>query len=147
MPTERTYLISVHRRVFLTRVSTISPTKVKGSATCLLRGWCGQVQLIKWGYRWKTRNGKKAILGDLRFFFLVNEKKPRLYFRGVISTHVLVVWRLTIPPRVQFLLWLFPKNKLLTRNNLSIRKKVDDQSCLFCIYLETIHHFLTVIAK
>ena len=46
-------------------------------------------------------------------------------FRGVIPLYVQC---LKIPPRVHFFLWLFSKNKLLTRDNMSIRRKVDDQS-------------------
>jgi hypothetical protein len=61
-------------------------------------------------------------------------------FRGVTLVYVPVVWSLMIPPRVHFFLWLLPKNKLLTRDNLEKRRRVDDNTCLFCNELETVHH-------
>jgi hypothetical protein len=39
-------------------------------------------------------------------------------------------------------LWLIANYKVLTRDNLSKRKHVDDVSCLFCAELETVHHLL-----
>jgi len=33
----------------------------------------------------------------------------------------------------------YQKNKTLTRDNLSIRKKLDDMSCLFCSEHESVH--------
>ena len=36
-------------------------------------------------------------------------------FRGVIPVFEPSVWKLNIPPRVQFFLWLLSKNRLLTR--------------------------------
>lgn len=48
---------------------------------------------------------------------------------------------LKIAPRVQHFLWLLRKNKLLTRDNLNKRRKVEDLSYLFCNELESIHHF------
>jgi hypothetical protein len=44
------------------------------------------------------------------------------------------------PPRVHFFLWLLSKNKLLTRDNLGKRRRVDDKTCLFCNELESVHH-------
>lgn len=44
-------------------------------------------------------------------------------FRGILPVYVPAVWNLKIPPRVHFFLWLLSKNKLLTRDNLSLRKK------------------------
>jgi len=49
-----------------------------------------------------------------------------------MPVHVPHVWNLKIPPRVQFFLCLLSKSKVLTRDNLSVRRKVDDMSCLFC---------------
>ena len=51
---------------------------------------------------------------------------------GIMPVHVPHVWNLKIPPRVQFFLCLLSKSKVLTRDNLSVRRKVDDMSCLFC---------------
>lgn len=50
------------------------------------------------------------------------------------------VWNLKIPPRVQFFLCLLSKSKVLTRDNLSVRKKVDDMTCLFCEENEHVGH-------
>ena len=41
---------------------------------------------------------------------------------------------------MHFFLWLLAKNKLLTRDNLNIRKKLDDVNCLFCSENESAHH-------
>ena len=70
-------------------------------------------------------------------------------FRGVIPVHVSAVWPLKIPPRVHFFLWLLAKNKVLTRDNLSLRRKVEDESCLFCNEKESVFHlfFDCVVAK
>ena len=50
------------------------------------------------------------------------------------------IWKLPIPPRVQFFLWLLFKNKLLTRNNLAKRRTVNDNTCLLCSEKESINH-------
>jgi len=42
--------------------------------------------------------------------------------RGVVLQFVSSVWNITIPPRVQFFLWLLSKNILLTRDNLAKRR-------------------------
>ena len=62
---------------------------------------------------------------------------------------LLLIWHLKIPPRIHFFLWLLSKNEILTRDNLSLRRKVDDQSCLFCMENESVHHlfFGCVVAK
>lgn len=60
--------------------------------------------------------------------------------RGVKPIHVQAVWKLKIPPRVQIFLLLLSKNKLLTRDNLEKRRKVEDLTCLFCSETENIHH-------
>jgi hypothetical protein len=59
------------------------------------------------------------------------------------------IWDIKIPPRVQYFLWLISKNKLLTRDNLSKRRKVEDPTCLFCNERESIQHlfFSCAIAK
>jgi len=70
-------------------------------------------------------------------------------FRGVKSIHVPAVWNLKVPPRVHFFLWLFSKNKVLTRDNLGLRRKVNDPSCLFCSEKESVNHlfFECAVAK
>jgi hypothetical protein len=61
-------------------------------------------------------------------------------FRGVAPVYLAAVWKILIPPRVHFFLWLVSKNKLLSRDNLENRRKLDDTSCLFCAEIETTHH-------
>jgi hypothetical protein len=63
-------------------------------------------------------------------------------FRGVILVYLPTVWKLHVPPRIHFFLCLVSKNKLLTRDNLRKRTKVEDPSCLFCSENETVHHML-----
>jgi hypothetical protein len=43
-------------------------------------------------------------------------------------------------------LWLLSKNKVMTRDNLAIRRKVEDPSCLFCYELRHLF-FECVVAK
>jgi hypothetical protein len=54
--------------------------------------------------------------------------------------YVPAVWKIMVPPRVHFFLWLLSKNKLLTRDNLNKRKEVEDKTCLFCEEQESVHH-------
>lgn len=61
-------------------------------------------------------------------------------FNGIKPSHSPAVCGLKIPPRVQVFLWLLSNNKLLTRDNPSKRKNVDDKTCLFCGEFESIHH-------
>jgi hypothetical protein len=70
-------------------------------------------------------------------------------FRGVKPVHTPAIWEIKIPPRVHFFLWLLTQNKVLTRDNVSKRKHVEDSSCLFCCERETVHHlfFDCVVAK
>ena len=44
--------------------------------------------------------------------------------RGVTPIFVHAVWKLNIPPRVQFFLWLLSHNRLLTRDNLARRRRL-----------------------
>ena len=56
-----------------------------------------------------------------------------------VYTHA--VWKLVIPPRVQFFQWLLSShNRILTRVNLKKRSDVSDPTCLFCNELESITH-------
>lgn len=50
------------------------------------------------------------------------------------------VWKLLVPPRVHFFLWLLSMNKNLTRDNVEKRKKIDSNSCLFCNEKDTVNH-------
>ena len=60
--------------------------------------------------------------------------------RGVVRIFVHAVWKLNIPPRVQFFLWLLSNNRVLTRDNLAKRREVNDPTCLFCNEKESITH-------
>jgi len=61
-------------------------------------------------------------------------------FRGITPVFVSSIWKLHIPPRVQFFLWLLSKNNLLTRDNLAKRKSISDATCLLCAENESITH-------
>lgn len=77
-----------------------------------------------------TSNGKYAVQS---LYAVIN-------CRGVFLVYVSSIWKLAIPPRVQFFLWLLSHNKLLTRDNLAKRRNVSDPSCLFCANKESIPH-------
>jgi hypothetical protein len=70
-------------------------------------------------------------------------------FRGVIPVHVLNVWSIKIPPRVQFFLWLLANNRVLTRDNLAKRQEVTNKRCFLCDEKESSQHlfFDCVVAK
>jgi hypothetical protein len=70
-------------------------------------------------------------------------------FRRVTPVYVLAVWSLSVPPHVHFFLCLLSKNKLLTRDNLEKRRRVDDKTCMFCSEAESIHNlfFECIIAS
>lgn len=61
-------------------------------------------------------------------------------FRGIKTIHVPALWHLKIPPRVHFFLWQLSKNKVLTRDNLAKRRKVEDPCCLLCLENESVQH-------
>lgn len=52
-------------------------------------------------------------------------------FRGIKPVYLPTMWNLKIPPRIHFFLGLLSQNKVLTRDNVAKRKKVEDSSCLF----------------
>jgi len=60
--------------------------------------------------------------------------------RGVIPVFVHAVWKLHIPPRVQFFLWLLANNRVLTRDNLAKMREVNDPTCFFCDEKESVSH-------
>jgi hypothetical protein len=70
-------------------------------------------------------------------------------FRGVQHVSIPSVWKIKIPPRVQFFLWLLSKNKILTRDSLGKRRAVYDPSYLFYSEPETVNHlfFDCVVAR
>jgi hypothetical protein len=50
--------------------------------------------------------------------FSVKSMYVVINFRGIVSVQVHSVWKLKIPPKIQFFLWLVVHNKILTRDNL-----------------------------
>ena len=70
-------------------------------------------------------------------------------FGGIRQIFTPAIWKILVPPRVHFFLWLLSKNKVLTRDNLVKRQKVDDLSCLFCEESESVNHlfFECVVAR
>jgi hypothetical protein len=61
-------------------------------------------------------------------------------FRGIIPVNIHFVWKLKVPPKIRFFLWLIVHNKILTRDNLVKRQSIDDLTCVFCKEEETCHH-------
>jgi hypothetical protein len=51
-----------------------------------------------------------------------------------------VVLKIVVLPRVHIFLWLLANNKTLTRDNLAKRRKVENESCLFCSERESVRH-------
>jgi hypothetical protein len=70
-------------------------------------------------------------------------------FRGVTPVFIPAVWKIVVPPRIHFFLWLLSHNKLLTRDNLEKTKKIGNNRCLFCDEMESVHHlfFGCVVAR
>jgi hypothetical protein len=77
---------------------------------------------------------------DSRGIFSVQTLYSVLSFRGMVPVYTPAMWKLSVPPRIHIFLWLLGNNKLLTRDNLSNRKDLSDNTCLFCTDPETIHH-------
>jgi hypothetical protein len=72
--------------------------------------------------------------------FSVKSMYVIINFRGVTPVNIHSVWKIKVPPKIHFFLWLIAHNKLLTRDNLSKRQHVDDLTCLFCNEEETCNH-------
>jgi hypothetical protein len=85
---------------------------------------------IMWSF---SSNGQYSIQS---LYAIVNHRgvTPMFFFQAV--------WKLNIPPRVQFFMWLLSSNRLLTRDNLAKRREVSDPTCLFCNERESISHLL-----
>jgi len=81
--------------------------------------------------------------------FSVQAVYKTISFRGVKPAFTPSIWAINVPPRIHIFLWLLANNKILTRDNLAKRKRVDVMSCLFCAEPETVHHlfFDCVVAK
>lgn len=62
-------------------------------------------------------------------------------FRGITPIFISSIWKLHIPPRVQFFLWLLSKNKVLIEIIWpNKRREVSDPTCLMCAEKESINH-------
>jgi hypothetical protein len=61
-------------------------------------------------------------------------------FGGTLPVNIHCVWKLKVPPKIHFFLWLLAHNKLLTRDNLVKRQSVDDLTCVFCNEDESCQH-------
>jgi hypothetical protein len=72
--------------------------------------------------------------------FSVKSMYAVVNFRGVVPVDIHCVWKIKMPPKIHFFLWLTAHNKLLTRDNLSKRQHVDDLTCVFCTELESCKH-------
>jgi hypothetical protein len=70
-------------------------------------------------------------------------------FGGIKPINIHCVWKLKVPPKIHFFLWLLFHNKLLTRDNLVKRQNIDDLTCVFCNEVESFQHlfFDCVIAS
>jgi hypothetical protein len=81
--------------------------------------------------------------------FSVKSMYAIINFRGITLVHVHSVWKLKLPPKIHFFLWLVVHNKNLTRDNFVKRQSVDDLTCVFYNELETCNHifFECVVAK
>jgi hypothetical protein len=72
--------------------------------------------------------------------FSVKSMYAIINFRGVMPVNVHSVWKIKVPPKIHFFLWLIAHSKLLTRDNLCKRQHVDDLTYLFCNEEETYSH-------
>jgi hypothetical protein len=82
---------------------------------------------------WKFKSNRRYSVKSL--YAVVND-------RGVRQIFSPVMWKIISPLGFMFFLWLVANNKILTTDNLSKRKALDDVSCLFCSEPETVSHLL-----
>ena len=107
-----------------------------------------------WTRGWRSSNWP-ALLFSLEFDSLVWTLSSKgmfslqpvykfITFRGVLPIFIHAMWKLKVPPRIYFFLWLLSKElKCLARKNL------DDTNCVFCTKKESVEHifFECVVAK
>jgi hypothetical protein len=62
-------------------------------------------------------------------------------FGGIKPVDIHCVWKIKVPPKIHFFLWLLFHNKLLTRDNLVKRQNVDDLTCIFLMKLNHVSIF------
>jgi zinc-binding in reverse transcriptase len=63
-----------------------------------------------------------------------------LNFRGIRTSLVGSVWKLSILFKIKFFIWLDFQAKILTRDVLLQRWWTVSASCVFCTYLESFDH-------
>jgi hypothetical protein len=80
--------------------------------------------------------------------YSVNSLYAVVNFRGVVPVYSPAVWKVTVPPKIQFL-WLIAHNKIATIDNLVKRQSVDGLTYALCSEPETCKHlfFECVVAK
>lgn len=49
-------------------------------------------------------------------------------FRGMRHVFTPAIWKINMPPRVHFFLWLLSKSKLLPTDNLGKKQQVEDKN-------------------
>ena len=70
-------------------------------------------------------------------------------FRGVLPIFIPAMWKLKVPPRIYFFLWLLSKELKCLLEKILARKNLDDTNCVFCTEKESVEHifFECVVAK
>ena len=68
--------------------------------------------------------------------YSVNSLYAIINCRGVVPVFVHALWKIKVPPKVHFFLWLISRNKILTRDNLVKRQNVDDLTCVSALNLK-----------
>jgi hypothetical protein len=53
-------------------------------------------------------------------------------YRGMTQVYIPAVWKINVPPKIQFFLWLLAHNKLVTVDNLNKRGMPKLVQCQFC---------------
>jgi hypothetical protein len=117
------------------------PNKMEQSRSVLSRAplflWLAHQHEMEWFYsltkcrmKWlRSQNIKSSQTRSGAVPFLKTRTKP-LHSCGSPNQ------TLSKAPRIHFFLWLVSNNKILTRYNISKRKKVvDDKTCLYCLSL------------
>jgi hypothetical protein len=77
---------------------------------------------------WKFNSSGKYFVQSL--YAVIND-------RGIRQIFTPVMWKNPVTSRLHIILWFLANNKILTRENLPKRRKVENMSCLFCNEKET----------
>jgi hypothetical protein len=92
---------------------------------------------------WQYSSSGKYYVQTL--YAIINNRGVRQVFIPVVwkvyvPSFIPVVWKVYVPSWFHIFLWLVTNNKILTRDNLAKRKKVDDMRCLFADESESVSH-------